>query len=1532
MPLTVSFDASGSNDLDGTIATYEWHFGDGFTSTGQSVSYTYNEARSNPVILIVTDDDGATATETLTIEVSDFNEAPTAAFTATPTAGDAPLIVSFDAAGSSDSDGSVISYSWDFGDGSTDSGQIVNYSYSLPGTYTAVLTITDNESKTATASQTITVNSSDSTPPIAAFTVSSSFGVAPFQVDFDASTAVDPDGGSIDSYSWDFGDSANSTGVQTSHTYSAPGVYTVGLEASDNSGATGATNQTITVVQSEGIAFLVSPEDDAYVRGGGAYKGLNYGSEDILYVQKGLTNTQKRESFLRFDVSDFSGQIASAGLQLYPTEVVGEPTQGVYFVNNTTWNENTITYSTKPAATPQITTWSPAAGEPTYINITSYVQDAIDNNEQLSLSILSETESNDAWAVYGSKENAELEYQPYLVIHIAAAAASCGEQCVPTTILLNDLPGEEWLKNTRAFTAAFSDVTQPSLSINGFDCGSNCDIGLGLKQIIEDVYGDSPTPSIEAVHNKLLDVYFESVGSSSPYVFATTAQPQVENNTRILQAQMYVTLISYIIERNGYDPLDYGLINPQPAMQHIRNRLLSRSEWQVNENKVKYVGSSDKTTDAVKWTEVVANMARVWDLYLALENAVHYYGENGHAFSANIYSDNIPYYLLTHAEKEQVSIDYFITIKRLVALGQNYIPPWVGGLNEKVSGYTTQSGNWPLKIRAAVGLAALQSIFYIIPEEIDINTLNFLDDALKASFGDGSSDRSRYWNYQTLNGKRYWAEGPYYMHFALRDVIPFWHALRLNDMYNWGGVVSVTDPFNDPQYTEPLKWLADIATPDYRTPPLEDGNKRPMEGTSILRWESSYGDADVGRRFAWQRDNDPDNPIVADSPFASDGHVLLVELAIPRLEEGEGTRLAATIANELNDTMGESAEQMLVLRRGETDTSCDTIEDTDECHYILMNAETGNESFERGEGHEQPDQNQLLYYIDDASILMDAGYDKAPKASIGSWSRYPDNNAMIGVQADQGGLNAPELDVRLFPLRVQMDIASEPANHLHHIRHGKIDILYGEQTLFEMFSRWNGSEVNGLYRRNALFINGSDPYLIDFNSVIADPLQEASYHDIATNNAEQLYMRYHVDAESINLNDFTVFNDQFIEFNGIRKSDKNLYMFPFRVELPMRAVNDDVYETPHDVQELFRHEANILYGSETVTAQRVHFAQRGDGNIYRHAFSLANLIRAQSTPPTYTPKLLFLDGDRYTTGDHAGWIWKRSDDVYDIFVARSMRQDYERKIIVVAEDMDGPGTLITFLIPPELDYAFGRAVRVGDEFLLDPEYTLNMGSFHHAGDNGSYGDVNLDGEVDHADSGLVLEHAIGLVTLTNTALANADVTGNGEVTAYDGSFILQKANGLILCFPVEENCGIGDANEDNKLTEADAEVILDHITGNGGISTAALSYADTDGDGSVTAIDASLILQYLSGALECFPADQQCVFDTDSAAKQIVKNYEIEWSDSDAVRPGLHALRLQDISSSGKVRAVKISLNLSHPDTKVKTLEATIPGRLANGL
>lgn len=157
-PLTVTFSSSGSQDPEGGALAYAWSFGDGATSSAPNPSYTYSAPGSYIATLQVTDSSGAKDDASLVITVTVPNVAPVAIASASVTAGVAPLAVTFSSTGSYDSDGTIASYRWDFGDGTSANGATATHTYTQAGTYTATLTVTDNAGGANTSSVSLQVS------------------------------------------------------------------------------------------------------------------------------------------------------------------------------------------------------------------------------------------------------------------------------------------------------------------------------------------------------------------------------------------------------------------------------------------------------------------------------------------------------------------------------------------------------------------------------------------------------------------------------------------------------------------------------------------------------------------------------------------------------------------------------------------------------------------------------------------------------------------------------------------------------------------------------------------------------------------------------------------------------------------------------------------------------------------------------------------------------------------------------------------------------------------------------------------------------------------------------------------------------------------------------------------------------------------------------------------------------------------------------------------------------------------------------
>lgn len=254
--VAVTFDGTDSSDPDGSIVSYDWNFGDGTIAmdAGPSPSHTYAVNGSYSVTMTVTDDAGATASDSTTANIGAApNEVPVADANG-PYTGAVGSLVQFDGSGSSDPDGSIVSYQWDFGDGSTGTGVSPVHSYNSDGSFTVTLTVTDDAAATDTDTTSAIIGVGNQPPQADANgPYSGSVGVA---VQFDGSGSSDPEAGPL-TYAWDFGDGSVGFDVSPSHSYSAAGTYNVTLTVTDNAGATDSSTTSTT-----NTAVTPPPGDD----------------------------------------------------------------------------------------------------------------------------------------------------------------------------------------------------------------------------------------------------------------------------------------------------------------------------------------------------------------------------------------------------------------------------------------------------------------------------------------------------------------------------------------------------------------------------------------------------------------------------------------------------------------------------------------------------------------------------------------------------------------------------------------------------------------------------------------------------------------------------------------------------------------------------------------------------------------------------------------------------------------------------------------------------------------------------------------------------------------------------------------------------------------------------------------------------------------------------------------------------------------------------------------------------------------------
>ena len=809
--------------------------------------------------------------------------------------------------------------------------------------------------------------------------------------------------------------------------------------------------------------------------------------------------------------------------------------------------------------------------------------------------------------------------------------------------------------NARFFRDAYP-VQHPSLSLNGFDCrdaGGTCAHGLGLKQVLEKAYADRD-PLVLPVLRELI-----RLATDDGYISAPASYGQVRTNTSRLQARAFVALAAYVLHENGYDPtvLRPALPAPDVAIRDLRAALLDGDSWTIH-------GAMEP--DAMKWATPATNVARALDLYLALENAFRHY-------DSAAYADPQASVLITKREKASVLEQYTRLITDLEYYGGEY-----GGVIG-LDGYDIQAGNWPLKVQVAIGYALLTWQDNQTWTCDDVTTCNFdgwLERAFEAAGQRAGDDRYRYWRYQSDDGRFFWAEGPFYYHITISQVIPFWHAARINGLLTKPRLTGVRfdqDPFFTDWLVRPLSWLADLATPDGKTPPLDDGNKQTMYNAVLLRWADGYGPDALGRKYAWI------------GTVAGRSDLLPVEIAIPRQATPESNPLPPVVGNTSAIQTGEGGRQEIVVRRH---TGAHT-------HYLLLNGESGD-AIRRGEGHEQADQMQLLYYVDGVSYLADSGYDRPafgfPSWRPGTWSHYDDHNVLtvtpdVGADVD-GGVRAPWLS--WYRLRVVSD--HQPVDALYRERVGNIDLLAARMLLHRL--AWAYTPIVTYWRR-VLFIDDPErPYLIDVNAA-------ASLDD----ETLDFGMRYHANTDRYRT--LLPEDDEAILFQEMYESTSGL--------TPPRADggSHDLFLQPFH----FRGDAQVALHDDTIREVYTGNAERGEGvPIYRlqmeaEAETFTSIALLRPLPDDTPPPAPAHAGRPLPPDASLDWqvvAWPHSSTVVDVLVARSARAFADptsrEPIHVAIADADD----FTVTLPDDKNVGFARLVRQDGVWRIAPDYQMHL--------------------------------------------------------------------------------------------------------------------------------------------------------------------------------------------------------------------------------
>lgn len=231
--MSINFDASNSSDINNDLLTYRWDFGDGEYAEGKKASHKYDELKNYDVKLIVKDGTDLGCGTSVDFIAVRFNKAPVAN-ASKDIISCAGVDIDFDGTNSFINRKGTVSAVWQFGDGKLTNGLKAMHSYSKAGQYKASLTLENNLNKMCSPSRdtrNVTINSSPSVgiKAIESICLGNS-------IQFDASSAEDPDGDTLEYY-WSFGDGTIiKSGSKVTHEYKQGGAYRTTVIVDDAKG------------------------------------------------------------------------------------------------------------------------------------------------------------------------------------------------------------------------------------------------------------------------------------------------------------------------------------------------------------------------------------------------------------------------------------------------------------------------------------------------------------------------------------------------------------------------------------------------------------------------------------------------------------------------------------------------------------------------------------------------------------------------------------------------------------------------------------------------------------------------------------------------------------------------------------------------------------------------------------------------------------------------------------------------------------------------------------------------------------------------------------------------------------------------------------------------------------------------------------------------------------------------------------------------------------------------------------------------
>ena len=393
-----------SSDADSELAAWEWDFGDGAVASEQHATHSYASYGEYTVGLQVTDHQGETEIQTQSISIASLLPVPVLAFS--PELPNQGVTVLFDAGESFDPDGEIVTYQWDFDDDGVfetqGTEQTASYTYASGGQFTARVTVLDDQSGSASRAAIIEINAA----PVPQFQVSS---FAPTELESVTFTDLSSDSdGTLVTWAWEFGDGTVSDEASPSHVYQQSGTHTVTLMVTDNGGATATANATLTIDNLPPVAALTAAENvlptgsrfafdasesyDPSPQGGLTRYEWKLGAQSGFALETSVPNlshvfTEAGQHLIRVRVTDSDGAIAMS-TPLLVTVTNRSPT-----ISRVTWTPSApsdadeIVFSVQ-ASDPdgQISSWS-WVHDSTTLSSSQQLTHTFDDNGSYQLSV-----------------------------------------------------------------------------------------------------------------------------------------------------------------------------------------------------------------------------------------------------------------------------------------------------------------------------------------------------------------------------------------------------------------------------------------------------------------------------------------------------------------------------------------------------------------------------------------------------------------------------------------------------------------------------------------------------------------------------------------------------------------------------------------------------------------------------------------------------------------------------------------------------------------------------------------------------------------------------------------------------------------------------------------------------------------------------------------------------------------------------------------------------------------------------------------